>query len=225
MTISQKAGTRCVLFDLDGTLLDTGRDMAAALNRLLEENGKARLPYSRVRPLVSHGSPALIALAFSIGPEDPEFDALRARFLELYAANIAVETCLFDGIEDLLREIESLRLPWGVVTNKPGWLTEPLMHAMNLATRAAIVVSGDTISERKPHPAPLLYASRSVGIEPHHCAFVGDAARDVEAGLKAGMTTLAATFGYLGEDDDPYSWGAHGTVAHASEIRQHLGLR
>ncbi len=217
--------TRCVLFDLDGTLLDTGPDMAGALNRLLDENGKARLPYARIRPLVSHGSPALIALALSIGPEDPEFEAFRARFLELYAENIAAQTCLFDGIDDLLREIESLSLPWGVVTNKPGWLTEPLMRAMNLATRAATVVSGDTIPERKPHPAPLLYASRSVGIEPCHCTFVGDAERDVEAGLRAGMTTLAAAFGYLGEDDDPYSWGAHGTVGHASEIRQHLGLR
>jgi phosphoglycolate phosphatase len=211
-----------VLFDLDGTLLDTGRDMAEALNRLLDERGLERLPYTTLRPLVSHGSQALIGLAFSVRPEDPPFETLRSRFLELYAANLADQTRFFDGMEGLLTEIESLAIPWGVVNNKPGWLTGPLMKALGLATRAAVVVSGDTTPRPKPHPDPLFYACRAVGVDPRHCTYVGDAARDIEAGLRAGMLTVAAAFGYLGKDDDPYSWGAHATVDHPSEIRQYL---
>jgi phosphoglycolate phosphatase len=206
-----------VLFDLDGTLLDTAPDMAAALNTLRAEEGSAELPFTHVRSHVSHGGAALVRLGF---PEarDAEFERLRSRLLKLYRADIPRATRLFDGLAGVLEELESQHVPWGVVTNKPGWLTEPLLAALGLATRAGCVVSGDTVAQRKPHPLPLLHAARLIGLEPLRCLYVGDAERDVRAGKAAGMRTLIARYGYLGPDDQPRAWHADGMVDAPGEI-------
>ncbi len=209
---------QAVLFDLDGTLLDTGRDMAAALNALLIEHDHTTLDYASVRPQVSNGSAALIQLGFGIGTEAPGFEPLKLRFLELYRQCLARHTRLFDGMDSVLAMVESHRVPWGIVTNKPGWLTEPLLRQLDLTERAAAVVSGDSIAVRKPDPGPLLLACRMIGAEPASTLYIGDAQRDITAGLRAGMTTIAATFGYIPEHEDPADWGAHGSVAKPTDI-------
>lgn len=210
--------SRAVLFDLDGTLADTAPDLAGALNALLGELGRPGLPFATIRPHVSHGARALIRLGFGLADDAPDFGPLHRRFLDLYRGAIARETRLFDGMEALLAGAEARGVPWGVVTNKPAWLTDPLMAALGLAARAGCIVSGDTTPHAKPHPAPLLHASRLVGVPPQACLFVGDAERDVEAGRRAGMRTLVARFGYLGPDDRPEAWGADGQVDTPDEI-------
>jgi phosphoglycolate phosphatase len=202
------ADIRTILFDLDGTLLDTAPDLAAALNTVLEENERAALPFESIRPVVSHGGVALIKLGFKLGPDDPRFDPLRQRLLAVYRENISRRTTLFPGMGVLLDELEQRGLNWGVVTNKPGWLTDPLLKDLQLYDRAACVVSGDTLQQRKPHPAPLLHACKLANTPPERCLYVGDAERDIEAGKNAGMHTMVALFGYLTEVDQPRSWGA-----------------
>jgi len=213
---------RSVLFDLDGTLADTAPDLAFALNRLLEEQGRAPLPFETIRPVVSHGGIALIKLGFRITPEDPGFAPLRERLLEIYRGNLTRGTRLFPGMDELLNTLEESGRRWGVVTNKPSWLTEPLLEELGIAHRAAAVVSGDTLAERKPHPAPLLLACRQAECQPGQCIYVGDAERDIQAGRNAGMTTLVALFGYIGEQDRPESWGADGMVSDPREISSWL---
>jgi 2-phosphoglycolate phosphatase len=207
-----------VLFDLDGTLLDTAPDLANALNATLQGNGREPLPFDIIRPVVSHGGNALIQLGFGLSPGTAEFERLRQQLLSFYQANIAQNTRLFPGMDEVLDHIESNGLKWGVVTNKPGWLTDPLMEALGLANRAASIVSGDTLNERKPHPAPLLHACREIGAEPQHCLYVGDAERDVRAGHNAGMITLVAMFGYLMDDDHPETWGATALIDRPRDI-------
>lgn len=213
---------RTVLFDLDGTLADTAPDLAWALNQLLKEQGCAPLPFETIRPVVSHGGLALIKLGFGIDEQAPVFQALRERLLAIYRENIARETCLFDGMHELLTRLEETGLNWGVVTNKPAWLTEPLLDALGLSQRSATTISGDTLPQRKPHPAPMLLACRQAGSEPAQCLYLGDAERDVQAGRKAGMRTLIAGFGYLGEQDQPQSWGADGIIGHPLELLDYL---
>ncbi len=197
-----------VLFDLDGTLVDTAPDLAAALNRVRVEEKLQALPLEHIRPSVSHGSRAMICHGFDIAPEHPDFERLCKRFLEHYAADISSATRLFPGMEAVLDRIEALGLQWGIVTNKPAYLTDPLVAALDLSSRTACVVSGDTTARRKPHPAPVLYACEQTGSVPQHCLYVGDAQRDIEAGLRAGTGTVTALFGYILPTDDPYSWGA-----------------
>lgn len=209
---------KTVLFDLDGTLLDTAPDLARALNFVLQSNGRAPLPFEQIRPVVSHGGAALISLGFGIQPDHPDFDARRQELLEYYKNNIANHTRLFQGMEEVLDYIESHKLNWGVVTNKPGWLTEPLLEALKLRERAASIVSGDTLNERKPHPAPLLYACELTGTEPQHCLYVGDAERDIQAGHNAGMLTLVAMFGYIMDNDRPETWGASALIDQPRDI-------
>lgn len=209
---------RTVLFDLDGTLADTAPDLAHALNAVLREQGRAALPFSSIRPVVSHGGIALIKHGFGIEESAAEFQPLRQRLLTIYRENIARETRLFDGMERLLQQLEWRGLNWGVVTNKPGWLTEPLLQALGIRQRAATVVSGDTLPQRKPHPAPMLLACEQTGSQAAECLYVGDARRDIEAGKHAGMPTLVALFGYLGEDDAPEEWQADGMINRPLEI-------
>ncbi|HEY9198000.1 MAG TPA: HAD-IA family hydrolase [Gammaproteobacteria bacterium] len=216
---------RTVLFDLDGTLLDTAPDLAYALNETLREFGCAPLPYASIRPVVSHGGVALIRLGFGLGPGDEGYIPRRQRLLEIYRANIARATRPFAGMEDLLAALESQGLNWGVVTNKPAWLTEPLLRELGLYERAATVVSGDTLKECKPHPAPMLHACEFAGSQPHECLYVGDAKRDIEAGHNAGMATLVALFGYIGDDDDPHGWGADALVETPAEILDWIAAR
>ncbi len=221
-TMSQKL--RTLLLDLDGTLVDTAPDLALALNLLREEKGLPPLPFKRIRPEVSHGGGALIRLAFARHPGHMEFEALRQRFLALYQQNLTTHTRLFPGMNRLLDTLEQHGIPWGVVTNKPGWLTEPLMRRLELDQRAGCIVSGDTLEQSKPHPAPLLHACHLIGSAPHQSLYVGDAQRDIEAGHAAGMKTLVATFGYIGERDNPERWGADGLVSEPLEILSCLGL-
>ena len=209
---------RTVLFDLDGTLLDTAPDLAYALNETLREFGCEPLPYDVIRPVVSHGGVALIKLGFGLGPEDDGYVPRRRRLLEIYRANIARETRPFAGMMEVLDTLERQGLNWGVVTNKPAWLTEPLLQELRLYERAATVVSGDTLSECKPHPAPMLHACEFAGSKPHECLYVGDAKRDIEAGHNAGMRTMIALFGYIGDADDPHDWGADALVETPARI-------
>lgn len=207
-----------VLFDLDGTLLDTAPDLANALNAVLLDNGREPLPFARIRPVVSHGGAALIHLGFGIAPEHSDYASLREQLLAHYLAHIADETRLFAGMEAVLDSLETRGLRWGVVTNKPAWLTLPLLEALELGARAAGVVSGDTLAQCKPHPAPLLHACTLIGTRAQHSLYVGDAERDIQAGHRAGMRTLVALFGYLLDTDDPASWGADALIWEPGEI-------
>lgn len=213
---------RTILFDLDGTLLDTAPDLAAALNQVLVENRREALPFETIRPWVSHGGPALIGYGFKLEPEHPDFEPLRERLLAIYRANIAVHTRLFPGMSEVLDELEARQLKWGVVTNKPGWLTEPLLEALGLHTRCACIVSGDTLKERKPHPAPLLHACKLTGSEVAECLYVGDAQRDIDAGRNANMKTLVALFGYLDAEDRPDEWQADGMLKQPADLLEWL---
>ena len=199
---------RAVLFDLDGTLLDTAPDLADALNRLRLSEGLDVLPFASIRPHVSHGSRALITLGFGLAPDSADFEPLRLRLLDIYHAHIATHSKVFDGIPEVLHDLAVRGLRWGIVTNKPGWLTEPLLAQVALPAAPGCVVSGDTLAVAKPDPAPLLLAATRLGVAPSACCYIGDAARDVEAGRRAGMRTFIARYGYLGPGDQPESWGA-----------------
>ena len=198
-----------VLFDLDGTLLDTALDMTEALNALRAQEGLGALSNETVRCQVSHGGHALVRLGFGTLPPE-EHEAMRTRLLSIYRQQLAKHTQLFEGGDEMLTEIERRGLSWGIVTNKPGWLTDPLLVEVNLHKRARAVVSGDTLAERKPHPMPLLHAAATMGVDPAHCVYVGDAERDMQAAKAAGMYALVAGFGYLGDDDRADTWFSHG---------------
>lgn len=211
-----------VLFDLDGTFADTAPDLAAALNQVLSEEGKAPLTFENIRPVVSHGGAALIRLGFNISDQDTEFKRIKKRFLSIYLANISVLTTVFDGIDELLDVLENKDIAWGIVTNKPSWLTDPLMEQLGFTTRAAAIVSGDTTNESKPHPEPLFHACREMNCRPEECLYVGDAERDIIAGNRAGMLTLAALFGYIEPNDRPENWGADAMIKHPLDIAAFL---
>jgi len=207
-----KHALRTILFDLDGTLADTAPDLAHALNAVLREQGRPALPFARIRPAVSHGASALIRLGFNIEPDDANFETLRLRLLDIYQQHLADQTILFPGVPELLAQIEQRGMNWGVITNKPAWLTEPLMDKLGLMQRAACIVSGDTTARRKPDPEPMLYACSKAGSAVQECVYVGDAERDIEAGKRAGMKTLVALFGYIADGDKPHTWGADGMI-------------
>lgn len=207
---------KTVLFDLDGTLADTAPDLANALNHVLINHNYEPLSYETIRPIVSHGGMALVNLGF--GKDHPEFDTLYKELLAHYEANIANETILFAGMDELLLELEANNINWGVVTNKPTCLTKPLLDALNLTSRAVTIVCGDTLDQRKPHPAPILHACKQAGSEAAECMYIGDAERDIEAGNRAGMPSIVALFGYIAESDTPDDWGAHSSINHPQEI-------
>jgi phosphoglycolate phosphatase len=214
---------KAVLFDLDGTLVDTAPDLGYALNLQRGLHGLPPLPDEEIRPQASHGARGLLMLGFGINPEDSGFNPMRQEFLQLYADNLCTHSRLFDGMTEALAELEARSLPWGVVTNKPARFTEPLLSLLDLAERAACIVSGDTCPEPKPHPGPLLHASELIGIPPQHCLYVGDAERDVEAARNAGMPCVVARYGYLGEADRPAAWGAAGLIDTPAGILAFLG--
>ena len=199
---------KTILFDLDGTLIDTAPDMANALNILLNEEGYDTLSHDIIRPVVSNGSVALVELGF------PELDCgdtkerLKKRYLDIYEEKLCVDSVLFPGMEKLLHEIEKQNMNWGVVTNKPGWLTEPLMLQIGLTERASCIISGDTTNNRKPHPEPMYLACKESNSKPQHCIYIGDAQRDIQAGKNAGMKTVVANYGYIGEWENTRDWGA-----------------
>ena len=209
---------RLILFDLDGTLLDTAPDLGAALNQQRAEHKLPPLPAERIRPLVSHGSPALLKLGFGIQPQDSRYAGMRARLLEIYRAHLTRETRFFPGAEALLDALERRGLCWGIVTNKPTVLTEPLVAAFGLHTRAACVVSGDTTPRRKPHPDQLLHACTLADCSPHQTVYVGDAERDVQAAHAAGMRAMVALYGYIGAEDQPQNWQADGLLVEPADL-------
>ncbi len=200
---------RAVLFDLDGTLLDTAPDMVGALNALRQEELLPPLPYAAVRSAVSHGSARVVKSGFP--DADPEsYLRLQRRFLEIYRSAISRETRLFPGMDEVLTTLASRRIKSGIVTNKPAWLTDPLLAELGLRARFACVVSGDTLAERKPHPLPLLHAAALAEVSPSECIYVGDAERDVQAAHAATMPALVASYGYLRADEDATAWGGDG---------------
>lgn len=213
------------LLDLDGTLADTAPDLAAALNAVLLEEDRAPLPFSDLRPFVSYGAPRLIQIGFGRDLDSVEFERLRARLLDNYRADICRETRLFPGIGEVLDAIESAGLAWGIVTNKPGWLTEPLLDELGLLERARSVISGDTLSNRKPHPDPLLRAAADLAVHAAQCVYIGDAQRDIEAGRAAGMVTIAASWGYIPDDEDVDDWDAHHIADAPREILDYVAMR
>ncbi len=205
-------------FDLDGTLADTAPDLAAALNQVCREQGKDELPFETIRPVVSNGGNVLIKFAFNITEESSEFTLLRDRFLDIYNARLHNSTTLFPGMEAVINYLEENGYQWGVVTNKPSWLTEPLMAKLGLENRAVCVISGDTTPYRKPDPGPLNVACEIAGCKPADSVYIGDAERDIRAGIAAGMHTLVALYGYIETNQDPASWGAEAMIDSPEEI-------
>ncbi len=207
-----------VFFDLDGTLVDTAPDLAYALNQVLLEHDSPELPLEIIRPVASDGSPGLIKLAFGITPDDPHYVAIQARFIDLYRHHINRESKLFDGMEHILQSIEKAGSKWGVITNKPAFLTDPLMQALNLQHRASCIVSGDTTANSKPHPEPMLFACKESQVQPENCLYIGDAQRDIEAGNIVNMDTLVAHYGYIKPTDQPDTWQANAMIYHPDDI-------
>jgi len=216
--------TRAVLFDLDGTLVDTAPDLGHALDEMRRRRGLAPLPAAAVRAQASHGSQGLIRLGFGIGQGDPGFAELRLEFLDFYRAHLSDRSCLFPGIAQLLADLEQRRIAWGVVTNKPAYLTEPLLDELGLLARAACVVSGDTCARAKPAPEPMLHACQAIAIPPGDCLYVGDAERDVQAARAVGMPVVVALYGYLDATDCPEAWGSDGYIRRPLDLLDYAGL-
>lgn len=205
--------TQAVLFDLDGTLVDTAPDLAGALNRMLARRGLAAVPLSLLRPVASSGARGMLGIGFGIGPGHADYESLRQEFFDEYESELLGESALFDGVEALLDALESRGLPWGIVTNKIARFTQPLVGLLGLDARAGCVVSGDTTPHPKPHPAPLIEAARQLSAPPARCIYVGDDERDIQAARSAGMGAIAAGYGYLGSGAPPSAWGADHIIA------------
>jgi 2-phosphoglycolate phosphatase len=212
-----------VLFDLDGTLLDSAPDLYAALLAQCAEEGVPPPPYALVREVVSRGAHAVLRCAFADRGE-PALEALTPRYLQLYHDVMAQQTQSFDGVDDLLARIEVHGLRWGIVTNKAAFLTDELIRRIGWAERASAVVSGDTLPVKKPDPAPVLLACARAGLTPAHCLFVGDDRRDIQAGAAAGLYTVAVSWGYL-DGGDPHTWGADMVLDHPAELAGLLQLQ
>jgi 2-phosphoglycolate phosphatase len=217
-SLNKLSNISTVLFDLDGTLIDTAPDMAGALDILCDEENQVRLPFSDVRPVVSDGSVALVKLAFGNTLETATLERLKLRYLEIYQDNLAVHSQLFGEMGNLLKELEAKNIKWGVVTNKPGWLTEPLMESLDLHHRAACIVSSDSTEKRKPHPEPMYYACKLANSLPEECVYVGDARRDIEAGHNAGMKTIIAEYGYIDSEENTLDWQADYSIQSPSQL-------
>lgn len=212
-----------VLFDLDGTLVDSAPDLAGACNEMRIERGLAPLPYEQLRRMVGSGARGMVGVSFGLVPDSPGYAELRDEFLDRYEARMTRETKVFDAMVPVLAWLEREGLPWGIVTNKATRFAAPLVASLGLATRAATLVCGDTVAHAKPHPAPLLEAARRLGLAPQRCAYVGDDRRDVDAGRAAGMLTVVAAWGYLGEGDAPEAWGADHLIERPDELPGLIG--
>ena len=210
---------RAVLLDLDGTLADTAPDLVAVLNELLTRYDRPRQPFAIARNEVSNGALGLIRLSFGSALSDHELEKLRQEFLQIYQRNLSVNTNIFNGLLDILNDLSNFGQTWGIVTNKPAAMTDPLLDALGLEGGPGCVVSGDRLPQRKPHPAPLLLAAKELGIDAEQCVYIGDAPRDIEAGIAAGMKTIAVTYGYIRPHQDPYSWGADIVVRRPPDLR------
>jgi len=203
---------QAVLFDLDGTLIDSAPDLGAAVDKMRVARGMSSLPLSHYRPMAGAGARGMIALAFGWTPDHPDYEQLKEEFFVNYESSMTERTFAFEGVAQLIQELVDLKMPWGVVTNKSKRFAEPLTQAMPLFASAAVVISGDTTPHAKPHPAPLLEAAKRLGVDPTACVYVGDDERDIVAGHAAQMKTVAATYGYLGAQADVQRWQAHAQI-------------
>ena len=210
-----------VLFDLDGTLIDTAPDMGKALNNLLIEENLAPIPLDIIRPHVSQGALVLTRLGFSEQVAECQIEPLRLRYLDHYRAIVANDSVLFDCFEQVLARLEDQGIPWGIVTNKPEWLTTPLLEQLALSHRAAVVICGDTLEQRKPHPLPLIVAAETLGIACENCIYIGDDKRDIDAGRAANMKTLIAAYGYINHGTILDEWQAGGIIEHPLDLLSH----
>ncbi len=213
---------RAVLFDLDGTLIDSAPDLGAAADKMRTDRGLPSLPLARYRPMAGAGARGMLGEAFGMTPDHPEFATWREEFFVNYESQMTERTTIFDGVPELVGQILQRNLVWGVVTNKAARFTEPLTRAMPLFATAGAVISGDTTPHAKPHPAPLLEAAARLQLRPEQCIYVGDDERDIVAGLAAGMGTVAAMYGYLGVKADSREWGAHAAIKFPFELLQLL---
>lgn len=207
-----------VLFDLDGTLIDSAPDLGAAADKMRTDRGLESFPLSQYRPMAGAGARGMIAVAFGLAPDDARFDALKEEFFVNYESCLIERTLVFDGVAELISHIDQTGLRWGVVTNKSARFTVPLTKAMPLFNTARAIISGDTTPHAKPHPAPLLEAARQLDLEPGRCVYVGDDERDIVAGRAAGMITVAAAYGYLGQTTDTQGWKANFTISAPSTL-------
>lgn len=207
-----------VLFDLDGTLLDTAYDLGLALNHLLQEEQLPVIPFDKIRPMAGSGCRGLLKIGMNIGQEDPRYANFSERLLALYQHYLLETTHFFPGIENTLAFLDQRKIPWGIVTNKPAKYTDPLMNHLQLDKRAGCIISGDSLSKSKPHPEPILHACHLLQQVPKDCLYIGDSAIDIQACKAAGSPSLAALYGYIPAEDDPMAWGADGYIHHASEI-------
>jgi 2-phosphoglycolate phosphatase len=214
-----------VLFDLDGTLADTAPDMARTVNLMREKRGLDPVPVSEVRPFVSQGARGMIGAAFHVRPDHPEFQGMREEFLQLYADNLCIDTELFPGMAELLDDLESRDIAWGVVTNKFERLARPVLSGLGLEDRAAVIVGGDTCPRPKPFPDPLLHAAGTLGIAPMRILYVGDDERDVQAARAAGMPVIVAGYGYLGDGPPPAMWSADAVAFDVKEMTAWIAER
>ena len=220
----KRARRDAVLFDLDGTLIDSAPDLAGAANDLRRARGLPDLPFASLRPMVGAGARGMVAVAFGVKPGNAEFESLRDAFLARYAQRMLDQTAVFGDMQPVLRALDAAGVRWGVVTNKAARFTEPIVDGLGLRQRLAALVCGDTTPHSKPHPAPLLEAARQLGLAASGCVYVGDDARDVVAGRAAGMSTLAAQWGYLGDGAGVHEWGADEVLETPAQILSWLQL-
>lgn len=213
-----------VLFDLDGTLIDSAPDLGAAADKMRTDRGLSALPLALYRPMAGAGARGMIGVALGLTPQDPTFDALKEEFFLNYESCLTERTYAFEGVAELINALHRSGLRWGVVTNKSERFSLPLTRFMPLFATASTVVSGDTTPYAKPHPAPLLEAARQLNIQPERCLYVGDDERDIVAGRAAGMPTVAAAYGYLGAAGETDAWNAHATIRSAGELLNFLRM-
>ena len=214
---------RAVLFDLDGTLIDSAPDLAGACNEMRVERGLEPLPYPALRRMVGSGARGMVGASFGLVPGDAGYEALRDEFLARYEARMTRETKVFDEMVPILAWFAEQRMPWGIVTNKATRFAAPLVASLGLADRAATLICGDTVAHSKPHPAPLLEAAHRLACAPGDCVYVGDDRRDVDAGRAAAMRTVVAGWGYLGAGDAPATWGADHLIERPDELPRLIG--
>ena len=213
-----------ILFDLDGTLIDSAPDLGAAADQMRVERGLPSLPIADYRPFAGSGARGMLRVAFGMSPEDAAFPEMREEFFQNYERRMTQDTIVFDGVDEMLANLVAKALQWGVVTNKSKRFTDPLSQQMSLFATAGAVISGDTTPHAKPHPEPLLEAARRIGVTPEACVYVGDDERDIIAGKAAGMYTVAAVYGYLGEKKSVAHWGADDVIDSPSELLKRLKL-
>lgn len=213
-----------VLFDLDGTLIDSAPDLAGAANDLRARHGLDALPYEALRPMVGAGARGMVGVAFGLRPGEEGFEPLRDAFLARYAERLLDRTHVFEAVEPVLQALSAAGVPWGIVTNKVTRYAEPVVRGLGLDSRAGVLIAGDTTAHAKPHPAPLLEAARRLGREAGRCVYVGDDHRDMQAGRAAGMATLAAGWGYLGQGEHIDAWGADAVLQEPAQLLNWLRL-